>query len=257
MEKKEIKYDFSGRHILVVGASSGIGREVSESLLAAGARVSLIARREEKLREIAQKKPEMVDFAAVDVRDYDGIADAISDFVKNHGKIDGLLYAAGASSGSSIRSIDIAYEKAVMDTNYWGAVNVIKHTLRRKNALDGFSAVLISSIAALGGVRGPTTYSASKAAMKAMVRTAAAEYASKGYRVNTVSFGWIPGTDLTSVADAELPETSKDNIDKHYLLRLGTVEDAAASILFLLSDASSWMTGGDITMDGGSTVGNY
>ncbi len=254
MEMKEIKYDFSGRHILVVGASSGIGREVSESLLVAGARVSLIARREEKLREIAQKKPEMVDFAAADVRDYDGIADAISGFVKDHGKIDGLLYAAGVSSTSPIRNFDIAYEKKVMDTNYWGAVNTLKQALRRKNASDGASAVMISSVASAGGGRGLSTYSASKAAMKAMCRCAAAEYASRGYRINTVSFGWIPGTGMTNSELEVLPDSTKTIIDGQFLLRAGTVEDAAASILFLLSDASSWMTGGDITMDGGTSI---
>ena len=249
-----MNYDFSNKHFLVVGASSGIGREVALNLVECGASVSVSSRREEKLCELKEMCNGQLDYCQADVREYSKINEAIETFAIKKGKFDGVVYTAGISHIIPIRIIDIDVEKEMMDVNYWGAVNVIKSILKRRIANEGTSVVLVSSLAAKTCTRGMSSYAASKAALKALSRCAAQEYGSKSYRINTISFGRISNTDMTNRGSLILREDTQENVKKQCIIRQGEVQDAVNGIIFLLSKESGWMTGTDMLIDGGMNL---
>lgn len=252
-----MNYDLDNQHFLVVGASSGIGRAVALNLVKQGAHVSAVARREEKLQELKELCDGRLDYGVADVREYEKIKEIIESFVKENGKFDGVLYAAGTSHVIPVRIIDIEIEKEMMDINYWGAVNVIKNTLKSKIANKEASLVLVSSLASEIGGCGQSSYAASKAALKALARSAAHEYGSKGFRVNTISFGWIDNTDLTNRGKLTFREDTQERLKKRCIIRQGTVMDAVNGIMFLLCKESGWMTGTDMLVDGGMNLRRY
>ena len=252
-----MNYNFDNQHFLVVGASSGIGREVALNLVKQGAHVSAVARREEKLQELKGLCDGRLDYGVADVREYNKIKELIDLFAEKNGKFDGVLYAAGISHIIPVKIIDIEIEKEMMDVNYWGAVNVIKNTLRRKIANKEASLVLVSSLASEIGRCGQSSYAASKAALKALARCAAHEYGAKGFRVNTISFGWIDNTDMTNRGKFTLREDTQEKLQKQCIIRQGTVMDAVNGIIFLLSKQSGWMTGTDMLIDGGMNLRRY
>lgn len=249
-----MNYDFRSKHFLVVGASSGIGREVALTLVKLGASVSAISRREEKLRELKEMCDGRLDYCQADVREYTKIQQSIENFAMEKGNFDGVVYATGVTNIIPIRIIDIDIEKEMMDVNYWGAVNVVKSSLKRSIANEGTSVVLVSSLAAKTCTRGLSSYAASKAALKTLSRCAAQEYGAKGYRINTISFGWISNTDMTNRVSRILGEDTKENVKKKSIIRQGKMQDAVSGIIFLLSEYSGWMTGTDMLIDGGMNL---
>lgn len=249
---RNVQFDFKGKNFFIVGASSGIGHKVAEELAQANALICVVARRCELLNQLQNSYGERIVSKCIDVCDYEAIRVGISEFVSQHGKLDGIVYAAGVSSISPVCNIDLDYEKSVFDVNYWGAVNVIKYGLKKAYSNSGASVVLISSISAYRGTRGLATYSASKAALQSLARCCAAEYAGRGCRINTVSFGVVEGTGMSDQGSVSLPNTTRVNLLQKYPLGMGKISDAVGEILFLLTDTTTWMTGCDIVVDGGN-----
>ena len=252
---QEVTFNFQGKNFAVVGASSGIGKQVTLELLDAGANVLAVARRKELMDEIYKDYPNQVVTAKLDVTNFDGWNDILKNFVSEKGKFNGSVYCAGFGTPVALKSVEIEDLQSVMNTNFFGAVMFLKKFIRAVNVNAGSSNVWISSVAAYVGTRGLTNYEASKGAMTAAKRSIACEIADKKHRLNTVSPAWIE-TPLTSDFTDRMSETRTKEVSSRYLLgRIGQPEDISGMILFLLSERSSWMTGTDIIIDGGALTG--
>ena len=249
-----IIYDFSGERFVVTGASSGMGRKVVEELATSGAIVLAIARREERLQELKHEYPKQIITATVDVCDTKGMAEAISSFATSYGKINGAVHAAGIFSSTPLRNYDESEARKIMDISFWAGIRFIQLVNKKKNAMDGCSSILFSSVAATIGEKSNFAYSATKLAMQGAVRSIAKEIYMRGNRINTLSPGWV-NTELTRKED-ERSLVNKKFYEWH-LLGIGEPEDVTGTVLFLLSDRARWITGTNVVVDGGYLLGGY
>jgi NAD(P)-dependent dehydrogenase (short-subunit alcohol dehydrogenase family) len=243
------------RHILITGGGTGIGQACAARLRMDGAVVTLMGRRESKLAEArdalsAADGPE-VRIAAGDVGDEDAVAAAVKVAVDSSGALHGCVAAAGTGTFGPLLDTPLAQWDAVLKTNLTGAMLTIKHTARAMTSSGG-SIVTISSIAGVLTHRWMTGYCVSKAGIEMLTRNAADELGGAGIRVNSVRPGLVP-TDLASGL-VNNPAANADYLDQMPLRRLGTTDDIANVVRFLIGPESSWVTGQVIAADGGHTL---
>jgi NAD(P)-dependent dehydrogenase (short-subunit alcohol dehydrogenase family) len=183
----------------------------------------------------------------------DKIITLITDIVSNIGKIDGFVHAAGIEKTLPIKLLTPADYEKVFKVNSLSAFEFIHLFSNKKYFNDGGHIVLISSITAVIGRGGVAAYAASKGAMVSAVRSMALEFAKKKICINCIS----PGTVLTPLMQNFLSTLSEEDYKKRidgFPLGLGNTEDIANACIYLLSDASRWVTGQNIIIDGGYTA---
>ncbi len=247
--------DLSEKKILVVGASSGIGKQTAILLSQVGAQLILVARREEKLKETYQTlEGKGHSFYSADINEIDRIESLIKKIVEEQGKLDGMVYAAGI--GTSVPLIQFSPDKVqkIFDTNFFGFMETVRQVSRRGRFNEKMRIVGISSIASLVGDKAHTVYSASKAAMDGAVRCMAKELADKGICINTVAPA-MTETEMYFRYLGKYGTDSESNMDllKRQYLGIAKTEDIANAIVFLLSPAARFITGVTLPVDGGTT----
>ena len=244
--------DLNNKTILVTGASSGMGAEIAVLCSQLGARVILVARREDKLKEvISQLEGEGHMLFSFDLGNVDAIEPFIKSIIDDIGPIDGFVHSAGISSSRPLKMIKPIHLQEVMNINFNSFVEITRCIVKKKGFNSGFSIVGISSISSTLGNQAKTAYCASKAAMDAAVRCFAKELAPSGVRANTVCPGMI-NTDIYRKFKDNAGDSydAKMRMDRQYL-GLGEPIDVANMVVFLLSDASRMITGANIGIDGG------
>ena len=240
-------FDFSGRSVLVTGASSGIGRATVEALCASGASVVAAARNVNELARLAEEtgcEPMMLD-----VSDESAIDDALGSL----DAFDGLVNCAGIALLERAVDTTGASFDHVMGVNARGAVLVAKHVARGMiDAKRAGSIVNVSSQAALVALDDHLSYSASKAALDAVTRALCIELGPYGIRVNSVN----PTVTLTPMAVQAWSDPAKRDpaLKAIPLHRFAESAEVAAPIMFLLSDAASMISGVCLPIDGGYTA---
>lgn len=240
-------FDFSGRSILVTGASSGIGRVTVEMLCASGAQVVAAARNVGELARLAEETG--CEPLVLDVGDEVAIDEALASL----DVFDGLVNCAGTAMLERAIDTTAASFDSVMDVNARGAILVARHVARAMiDARRAGSIVNVSSQAALVGLEDHLSYCASKAAMDAITRVLCVELGGYGIRVNSVN----PTVTLTPMAVKAWSEPSKRDpaLQAIPLKRFAEPREVAEPILFLLSDAASMITGVTLPIDGGYTA---
>lgn len=237
-----VAFDFSGENFVVTGASAGIGKNIARKLLEAGASVLCLS------RHMLETTAEFAAFGDhfmpvnLDVREEDKIESVLAAFVQKRGRIHGFVHAAGCMQMAPVRAWSSKRAQELMSVNVWAGMDILKLVSKKKYAAENVSHVFLSSVTACRGEMAMAEYAASKGALEAMIRSAAKELAGKGQRVNGIRFGWIEGTGMTKNAD---------NIVNLPPLGSGRLADTEGMILFLLSEAASWMTGEMVAVDGG------
>lgn len=247
--------DLSDRHIVVVGASSGIGKQTAICLSRLGARLSLIARNEEKLKAVlAEMEGKEHIYFAADVSDVSTIESLFKEIVAKGGPMNGLVYSAGITGSMPLNMLKPAKLQHVMNTNFFGFVECVRQFSRKGRYAENSSVVAISSVAAKCGDKSHTAYSASKAAMEGAIRCMATELADKKITINSVA----PGMTKTEMFNAYIQKTGEDSIpvrkikERQYV-GFGEPEEIASVICFLLSSQARFITGATIPVDGGYT----
>ena len=247
-----VKFDFHGKNFVVVGASSGMGRQIALELAEAGAGVLAIARNQERLEKLQQEYPELITTAQIDVmsaktEDWKG---CLSDFAKAHGKISGGVYTAGINKPTPLQMYSEETARAIFETSFWGMVHFLQAATRIRVAEKGSSYVVFSSLAAHCGNRGGFAYSCAKASVQMAARVFAREIVRDGHRINSISPGWVK-TPLTA-DEALANERMEAAFNSPLCLGMGNPEDVSGTVLFLLSNRGKWFTGSDILVDGGA-----
>lgn len=239
--------------ILVTGASSGIGAGIVELLDKLETKVVMVARREDKLEQLKSKlKNPHSSYVTADLAKLDTIEELVKEIVNDNGPLDGFVHCAGITSSRPLKTIKPDVLDKVMKINFYSFVELCRClTVKKRFSDKGFNIVGISSTSSIQGNTSKTAYSASKAAMDAAVRCMAKELAGKGIRVNTIAPAFI-GTEMYEKF-LDKGEDSKDAelVMARQYLGLGKVEDVANMAVFLLSDASRFITGSTLGVDGG------
>lgn len=245
-------FSLAGKTILVTGASSGIGQTTAIVCSQMGATVVITGRDEERLQatfdQLAAAQEEHVKLLA-DLT----IPDEVDRLVASLPPLDGAVLCAGNSTTLPLQFGSREKFNEMFDVNFFAPVELLRLMYKKKVLQKGASVVLIASI---GGTHsfmpGNGVYGASKAALNSVMKYAAREYASRKVRVNSICPGMVdtPLIHRGTITENQLAEDAK----RYPLGRYGRPEDIANGAVYLLSDASSWLTGHDLVIDGGFSV---
>lgn len=241
--------EFKDRAVLVTGGSRGIGKAVVEQFASQGARVFFTYHsREDDANRVAQGCGAKA--VRCDQRDGDVIAATVDAICAEAGPIGVLVNNAGTTADQFAMLMPSEDWLKVMDTNINGAFRWSKAVMRSMMMARRGTIINVSSISGLVGVAGQTNYAASKGAIISFSRALAAELGPKGIRVNTVVPGFIE-TDMT----ARIPrDIKRRNLERIPVKRFGQPAEVAGVVLFLASDAASYIMGQTIVIDGGLTA---
>lgn len=258
---------FKDRVYVVTGGSSGIGRAVAEHLAREQAQVVVAARGEDRGRDVVRKIEQeggRAAFVQTDVGEPAQIETLVEETVDRFGRLDGAVNNAGSVAGASVATADLTEEDfdASIQVNLKGVWLCMKHQIRRMLAQDppGGSIVNVSSVNGLGGARLACAYSAAKAGVLALTKSASQEYVQRGIRINAL----VPGAfdtpmlqgsmeNLASVVGATPKDIERQLLGLVPEGRIGRPDEAAKAILFLLSDDASYLSGTSFIIDGGLT----
>lgn len=241
--------DFKGKTALVTGASRGIGLGIAAELLARGAKVAITARKEDTLREAATELDagDRLITISAHAGDYDAAPGVVQQVIEKFGSLDLLVNNAGTNPvfGLLMDAPTAAVEK-VMQVNVVGALAMTQAAWHGWMKEHGGSIVNIASVAGLHISPFIAAYGASKAALINLTKQLSNELA-PGVRVNAVA----PAVVKTRFAEALYVNNEEAVAEGYPMKRLGVPEDVAGAVAFLLSDASAWITGQTIVLDGG------
>ncbi len=240
--------NLEGKTALITGASRGIGRAIAEKLHLAGAKVILIARNEERLKELSEKL-ENSEYYLLDITDRKQVLETLKELQKeNH--IDILVNNAGITRDNILLAMKEEEIDEVIDTNLKSVLFITKQVLRKMLKKRYGRIINITSVIGLMGNAGQSNYAASKAGIIGFTKSLAKEIGSRNITVNAIAPGFIE-TDMTG----ELSEDVKKEMIKSIPLgRTGTPEDVANAVLFLASDLAGYITGTVLNVSGGMYI---
>lgn len=231
---------------MVTGASSGIGRAIAIICSKMGAKVVINGRSISKLKETSnQMMPDSSIIMAGDLTD----APTLASLVESLPKLDGVVHCAGIGQRIPCKDLQIDDINHVMDVNFNAPVMLQAELLRQKKIIKAASIVFVASIASWSPSIGNSIYSASKGAIISYANCLALELAPRKIRVNCISPAMV-WTDLI-INDGIDEEQLKEDEQKYPLKRYGQPDDIANLVVYMLSDASSWMTGSNVKISGG------
>ncbi len=250
-------FDLSGKTAFITGGSRGLGAETAEGLAEAGARLFLLARREQWLTptvEAFRERGVACAGTTCDVSNPDDVEQAVAQAVKEFGSIDILVNNAGVTWGAPPEEMPLEKWKQVLDINLTGTWLCSQAAGRRMLAQGGGVIINVASIAGLVGSVGVEMsipgYAASKAGVLGLTRELAAQWGRKGIRVNAIAPGFFP---------SRMTEKLLERMQQQYeagvpLGRVGRAGELKGVAVFLASEASSYITGQTIVVDGGATA---
>ena len=242
-------FSLKGKNILVTGSSSGIGSTIAMECSKMGANVIITGRNNERLqetfRQLFPNEGHLCKVADLSIKEE---LDALVDSLPN---LDGVVHCAAMLKKLPLKFINEKAWQETMETNLIAPAILSQRLVKKNKINDSGSVVFISSIAASVASFGNISYMASKGAINSLSRGMALELAAKGIRVNTIQ----PALIKTNLTDKALSEEDLNNyLAKFPLGRFGKPEEVAYGVIYLLSDASVWVTGTSITIDGGVTL---
>lgn len=243
-------FSLQDKTVLVTGASSGIGKAIAIECSKMGANVIITARNEERLSETLSLM--LGDNHKMVVADLNS-EDQLYRLVESVSKLDGLVQCAGITIPKPFRFYSKENIESVMGVNFEAPVLLTQALIKKKKIKKQGSIVFISSISGvyISSIAG-TIYSASKGAINGVAKGLALEFAPRGIRVNSVNPGMV---DTNIYSDGIISEEQLNEDRKKYpLKRYGRPEEVAYAVIYLLSDASLWVTGSNLLIDGGYTL---
>jgi NAD(P)-dependent dehydrogenase (short-subunit alcohol dehydrogenase family) len=247
---KDNYFSLNDKTILVTGATAGIGLEICKQIAIAGGHFIGIGRNIEKLQQyIVDSKLEESKAVKFDLRELENIHLLVSDFSV---KIDGFVHSAGIAHVSPMHFFNYTDYENIRKINLDCVLVLFSELLKKKKINKHSSVVFISSISAIRGAKGNGLYAITKSALDTISKVYANELSSKYIRVNTLQPGMVE-TDMSAQAEDVLSKEVMDIDRSKYPLGYGEVKDIALPVVFLLSNASKWITGQSIVIDGGRT----
>lgn len=243
-------FTLENKTILVTGASSGIGQSTAITCSKFGARLVVSARKSDALQQTMDQLEGTENMRLL--ADFNIENDIIA-LVDASPVVDGIVFCAGQALTLPFSFASERKFEELFKVNFFSAVELLRLLLKKKKVNNNASIVFISSVDGNNTFHvGNSVYSATKAAMESFVRSAALELAPKGIRLNTIRPGMI---DTKLIRTGGITnEQLEANLKEYPLKRIGKPVDIANAAVYLLSDASSWVTGTSLVVDGGYTI---
>lgn len=245
-----------GKAALITGAASGLGyacalRYAEEEAIVIGLDLQESPEWERVLRAAPAAR-----FVVGDVCDLPGTQAAVADIVREHGRLDVLVTAAGVAGGGPVHAISIEEWDRVQEVNLKGTFLSVKAVLPVMMKQRSGSLITIASVEGIQGSEGGSTYNASKGGVVLLTKNLAMDYGRLGIRANSICPGFIETPLLDTVFGNDAFAKYRERIrDQHMLGRFGKPEEVAGAAFFLASDDSSFVTGQALVVDGGFTAG--
>jgi NAD(P)-dependent dehydrogenase (short-subunit alcohol dehydrogenase family) len=240
-------FSLEGKQVLITGASSGIGKGIAIECAKLGAKLIITARNEERLKDtLGALSGEGHSYIIADLGDDDGL----NNLVKSLPILDGIVHCAGLIKRLPLKFVNEKHLGEIMQTNFFAPALITQKLYKAKKIANNGSIVFISSVATGFASYGNIMYMASKGAINSLSKGIAFELATQGIRVNCIE----PGMVVTNLTKAISDEELSDDVKRYPLGRFGTPEEIGYAVIYLLSDATKWMTGSVIKIDGGLTL---
>lgn len=247
-------FSLSGKTYLITGAASGIGKTTSIILSKLGAKLLLVDINEKGLEDTLHSCTSLDDYVIIDLSKPSQIKELLPEKINKFGKLNGFVHLAGKPYISPLKTINEEKSREIYNINTYSAIELAKvFSHRNIYAGDKGSIVLISSVYGMVGSAANVGYAMSKAAIIGITKSLSIELATKKIRVNCIAPGFIKtkmSDDITPFFD----EGHTNILESLHPLGMGEAEDIAYAIAYLLSDASKWVTGAVLNIDGGFTA---
>lgn len=243
-----------GKRALITGGGTGIGLAIAKAFVDAGAQIVIAGRREEVLRKAAEGLGERCGVKVLDVGDVEQLATQVSAIQGYLGPIDILVNNAGVNLKKPALELSNDEFDSIMQANLGGLFALSREVAKDMARRKAGCILNITSMAALYGLPKVAAYSASKTAVLGLTRQLAVEWAPLGIRVNAIAPGFIY-SDMTAKALDSDPERKARVFARTPMGRMGQASEVATAAVFLCSDAASFITGVNLPVDGGNSIG--
>ncbi len=249
-------FDLSGKVAIITGASRGLGQYLTRALARAGADVVITSRSADSLQEFTREIESLgrsVLPLALDVRNYQSIQDMVKSSYDHYGKIDILVNNAGCNVRKPAVEIDWEDWNLVLDTNLRGGFFVAQAVAKKMIEARYGRIINIGSVTTVAGYAGITPYCASRGGVKQMTMSLADDWGQYNITVNCLAPGWFKTAQTKVLYDNQ--EWVDYLVDRIPLKRVGQPDDLDGTVIFLASDASAYVTGQTLLVDGGISTG--
>lgn len=256
MSDKNNPFSLRGKAIIVTGASSGIGRQCAINCSQLGAKLILMGRNTERLKETLSSLDDENEHLMYpfDLLDHDKLEEVLNDIETKVGNIDGIVNCAGVSTTLPFRRVTPEKMNEFFHNNVISAFNLCRRLIQGKlMGTQGGSIIFLSSVMSITGASGKALYGMTKGALLSGAKSLALELAPKSIRVNCISPGVVVSP-MSKNAIYSKDEESLQRVTDLHPLGLGEAGDVAYACAYLLSDASKWVTGTNLVIDGGYTA---
>ncbi len=253
--KSNDDFSLNGQNILLTGASSGLGKNIAITCSNAGANIALVGRNSEALEQtLSQLKNGNNHCYSCDLSNGDAYGELFDNIKGDLGPLSGFIHSAGIEVTLPLKASSLKTYRKILDINTIAAFELSRYLLKKKYRAENVSIIFLSSIMSVVGSPTQIAYAASKGALVAGARSAALEFAPSGARFNCISPGFIEGTPMSDELFNKLPVEAQEKLLSNYPLGLGRPDDIGNACRFLLSNASRWITGTNMMIDGGYSV---
>ncbi len=239
---------------LITGGGAGIGLEIARCLISAGAKVVITGRTESRLQEAVANLGAQAFYAVNDVTQLDTLEGLIAEIESLHGPIDILVNNAGINMKKPALEVSDEEFSSIIDTNLSAVFSLTRTVAKRMVERQSGSIIMISSMAAYYGIDRVVAYASSKAGLEGMVKVLASDLSKFNVRVNSVAPGFIE-TNMMKVAFGSDPDRMNKALNRTPMGKFGKPEDIGWSVVFLASEAASYITGVSLRVDGGNAIG--
>jgi NAD(P)-dependent dehydrogenase (short-subunit alcohol dehydrogenase family) len=251
---KQSPFDLTGKTALVTGGGSGLGLGISNAFIKANAKVIITGRREEKLKEACNQSPKSMFYMVNDITELDLLPSLVERIENEFGEIDILVNNAGINMKKHVLDVTDSEFDKILKTNLHGLFALAREVGRKMAERKSGSIINITSMAAIYGIPQVTAYTASKTGVLGLTRSMAVDLSPHGVRVNAIAPGFIQSPMLEKAFNAD-PERREKVLSRTPLNKLGSSEDIAYAAVYLASDASKFITGINLPVDGGNSIG--
>lgn len=239
---------------LITGGGSGIGFEIAQCMIAAGATVIITGRRETALQDSIKTLGENAHYIVNDVTDLNKLEALVVEIETKFGNIDILVNNAGINMKKPALEVTDENFELIIHTNLNAVFSLTRACAKRMIERKGGSILMISSMAAYYGIDRVVAYAASKSGLEGMVRVLASEFSKYNVRVNAIAPGFIE-TNMMKTAMSSDPDRMNRALNRTPMAKFGKPDDIGWAAVFLASEASKYITGVSLPVDGGNAIG--
>lgn len=250
----ENRFSLTGETALITGGATGLGFGIAQAFVAAGARVIIMGRREDRLREACARLGGQAAFVTGDVTDYAAAGTVVSRLQQDHGFISVLVNNAGNHLKKPATETTESEFQSVLDTHVVGAFTFTRSLAPAMIERRRGSILFLASMASIIGLPLVTAYSAAKSAYLGLVRSLACELGPHNVRVNAIAPGWIETAMLERALKGD-PARSARILERTPLGSFGSPADIGSAAVYLCSPAARFVTGVVLPVDGGASIG--